>query len=214
MTGKGECMFRLYGFFTQNTMKTLYVLEAVAADYEYEFVNLGEREQRRKQFLQMNPVGKVPVLEHDGEYLFESGAICRYVANVLDSPLYPADKLARARVDQWMDFFTCHLGRWFTNLFYENVIKPKFNLGGPDEDSVAEALKFAHQQLGMLDELLATTDWLANDAMSIADLFAYAYVEQYRAIDFSMDDYPNVIAWFNRLDALDCVAAARARIPS
>ena len=207
-------MFRLYGFFTQNTMKTLYVLEAVGADYEYEFVNLGEREQRREQFLQMNPVGKVPVLEHDGEFLFESGAICRYVANVLDSPLYPADKLQRARVDQWMDFFTCHLGRWFTSLFYENVIKPKFNLGDPDEDSVAEALKFANQQLGMLDELLANTDWLANDAMSIADLFAYAYVEQYRAINFSMDDYPNVLAWFNKIDALDSVAVARARIPS
>ena len=113
-------MFRLYGFFTQNTMKTLYVLEAVGADYEYEFVNLGEREQRREQFMQMNPVGKVPVLEHDGEHLFESGAICRYVANVLDSPLYPADKMQRARVDQWMDFFTCHLGRWFTNLFYSS----------------------------------------------------------------------------------------------
>lgn len=207
-------MFRLYGFFTQNTMKTLYVLEAVGADYEYEFVNLGEREQRREQFLQMNPVGKVPVLEHDGEFLFESGAICRYVANVLDSPLYPADKLARARVDQWMDFFTCHLGRWFTTLFYENVIKPKFNLGDADEDSVAEALKFANQQLGMLDGLLAKNGWLANDAMSIADLFAYAYVEQYRAIDFSMDDYPNVLAWFNKIDALDSVAAARARIPS
>jgi len=207
-------MFRLYGFSTQNTLKTLYVLEAVGADYEYEFVNLAKREQRQEQFLQMNPVGKVPVLEHDGEYLFESGAICRYVANVMDSPLYPANKLQRARVDQWMDFFTCHLGRWFTILYYENVIKLKFKLGDADEDSVAEALKFANQQLAMLDKQLAATDWLANDAMSIADLFAYAYIEQYRAVDFSMDDYPHVLAWINTIDSLDSIKVARERLPS
>ncbi|MCH8250095.1 MAG: glutathione S-transferase family protein, partial [Proteobacteria bacterium] len=125
-------MFRLYGFFTQNSLKALYVLEESGVEFEFEFVNLAEGEQKTEEFSHKTPVGKVPVLEHDGEYLFESGAICRYVANVTDSPLYPADKMQRARVDQWMDFFTCHLGRWFSTLYFEAVIKPKFNLGEPD----------------------------------------------------------------------------------
>jgi glutathione S-transferase len=207
-------MFQLYGFFTQNTLKTLYVLEEVGEDFEFHFVNLSKGEQKTEAFAQKTPIGKVPVLEHNGEHLFESGAICRYVANVAESPLYPADKMQRARVDQWMDFFSCHLGRWFTTLYFEAVIKPKFNLGDPNESGIAEANKFAKIQLDTLNSHLADTDWLANDALSIADLFAFAYIEQHRAVDFSLDDYPNVTAWVDRIESRKSIADARARLPA
>ena len=68
-------MFRLHGFFTQNTLKAMYVLEEVAPDFEFQFVNLAKGEQKSDAFAKMSPIGKVPVLEHDGEFLFESGAI-------------------------------------------------------------------------------------------------------------------------------------------
>lgn len=194
-------------------MKTLYVLEESGLDFEFIFVDLAEGEQKSESFQRKAPMGKVPLLEHDGEYLFESGAICRYVGSVSNSPLYPADLLQRARVDQWMDFFTCHLGRWFSTLFFEQVIKPKYGMGEPDEASMTEAKKFAHQQLGILDKLLEKTSWLANDTVSIADLFAFAYVEQYRVIEFSLDEYPHVKAWFDRVEARDSIANARARLP-
>ena len=97
-------MFRLHGFFTQNTLKTLYVLEEIGAEYAFCYVDLTRGANRSDEFRGMTPVGKVPVLEHEGEFLFESGAICRYAASVVKSPLYPADKMDRARVDQWMTF--------------------------------------------------------------------------------------------------------------
>ena len=206
-------MFKLYGFFTQNSMKTLYVLEELGDNYEFVFVNLGKGDQKAESFRKMTPVGKVPVLEHDGEYVFESGAICRYVANVTDSPLYPTNKMQRAKVDQWMDFFSCHLGRWLTTLYFEAVIKPKFGLGEPDVDGIEEARAYAQRQLSMLDTLLANSDWLANDALSIADLFAFAYVEQYRVIDLPLDDYPHVHAWFDRIESRESISKARARLP-
>ena len=206
-------MFKLYGFYTQNSLKTLYVLEELGGEYEFVFVDLGKGDQRADSFAQMTPVKKVPVLEHDGETLFESGAICRYVANVTDSPLYPADKLQRAKVDQWMDFFSCHLGRWLTKLYFEAVIKPKFALGDPDVDGIQEARGYAQQQLKMLNRLLADSDWLANDTLSIADLFAFAYVEQYRVIDLPIDDFPHVQTWFDRIESRDAIAKARARLP-
>ena len=56
------------------------------------------------------------------------------------------------------------------------------------------------------------TDWLANGAFSIADPFALAYLEQVRAINFSLDDHPRVMAWFERLEARDSTARARARV--
>jgi glutathione S-transferase len=206
-------MFRLYGFFTQNSLKTLYVAEEVVGDFEFQFVNLAKGEQKAEAFSRMTPIGKVPVLEHDGECLFESGAICRYIANVADSPLYPLDKLQRARVDQWMDFFSCHLGHWLSRLYFEAVIKPNFDLGGPDEAGIEEATKFANIQLGTLDAHLRDADWLANDAFSIADLFAFAYIEQHRALELSLEEYANVQAWFERIESRPAIAKARARLP-
>lgn len=207
-------MFRLYGFYTQNTLKTLYVLEAIDEEFEFVFVDLGKGEHKSATFQQKTPMGKVPVLEHNGEHLFESGAICRYVANATNSPLYPADPMQRARVDQWMDFFSCHLGRWFTTLYFEEMIKPKFGLGDRNESGIEEATGYAHQQLAVLNGHLAGSKWLANETMSIADLFAYAYVEQHRAVDFPLGEYGNVQAWLTRVESNDSIARARARLPS
>ena len=205
-------MYRLHGFFTQNSMKPLYVLEELGVDFEFNYVDLGGGANRTDAFRSMNPVGKVPVLEHDGEFLFESGAICRYLASNEKSPLFPADKLERARVDQWMTFFTCHPGRWLTKIYFEKVIKPVANMGEPDEPGCEEAAKFAHQQFKILDGWLGQHDWLANDAYSIADPFAFAYMEQVRPIQFSLEKYPHVQAWFDRIESRDSIARARARV--
>lgn len=205
-------MYRLHGFFTQNTMKTLYVLEELGVDFEFVFVNLMTGENRSDSFRSMTPVGKVPVLEHDGEFLFESGPICRYVASTEKSPLFPADKLQRAKVDQWMTFFTCHPGRWLTEIFFEKVIKPKAGLGETNLAACEKAEKFAHQQLKLLDGYFHKTSWLANDAMSIAEPFALAYLEQVHAIGFALDHHPRVKAWFDRLEARDSTVRARARV--
>ena len=202
-------MYRLHGFFTQNSMKTLYVLEELGVDFEFAFVNLMKLENRTERFREMTPAGKVPVLEHDGEFLFESGPICRYVASVEKSPLYPADKLQRARVDQWMTFWTCHPGRWLTTLYFEKIIKNAAGMGEPDEARCAEAVKFAGQQLKIVERWLANTEWLANGALSIAEPFALAYLEQASDVGFALDELPRVQAWFKRIEGRDSTARAR-----
>jgi glutathione S-transferase len=205
-------MYRLHGFYTQNTMKTLYVLEELGVDFEYMFVDLMQGENRSDAFRAMTPIGKVPVLEHDGEFLFESGAICRYVASVEHSPLLPADKLQRARVDQWMTFFTCHPGRWLTEIYFEQIIKPMAGMGETNIAACDKAAKFAHQQLKLVNRWLETRDWLANDTFSIAEPFALAYMEQAYLTGFSLDQHPNVQAWLQRLETREGTERARSRV--
>jgi glutathione S-transferase len=188
----GERMYRLHGFFTQNTMKTLYVLEELGVDFEYCYVDLGKGDHRTETFRKMTPVGRVPVLEHDGQFLFESGPICRYVASVEHSPLYPADKLERARVDQWMTYFTCHPGRWLTKLFFEKIVKPVAGMGEPDAAGCEEAARLASQQLQSVNDL--------------------AYVEQARSVDLSLAAFPRLENWLERLEGRDSVIRARALV--
>jgi glutathione S-transferase len=205
-------MYQLYGFSSQNTMKTLYVLEEIGVDYEFHYLDLFKGEHQNDEFRSKTPVGKVPLLEHDGQTLFESGAICRYVANVENSPLYPENKLERAQVDQWLDFFSNHLGRQLNDLFFERVLKARLGIGDADPKACEVAEKFANSHLGILEQWLSGKDWIANDRMSIADLADLAYLEQVRIVDFSLGNYPNVAAWFSRLDQLPSVKRARERL--
>ena len=205
-------MYRLHAFFTQNSMKPLYVLEELGVDFEFCYVDLMTGENRTEAFGAMTPIGKVPVLEHNGQFLFESGPICRYVASEEKSPLFPADKLQRARVDQWMTFFTCHPGRWLTNLYFEKVIKSAAGMGSPDEAACAQAEKFAHQQLKIVERWFEKNEWLANNIFSIAEPFALAYVEQVRAVEFPLMELPRVNAWFERLEAREATARVRAKV--
>lgn len=209
-------MYRLYGYFTQNSLKPLYVLDALeeecGTDFEFHFVDLAKAEHKTEEFRKMTPVGKVPVLEHNGATLFESGAICRYLADSEYSALFPQDKVKRAQVDQWMEFFSCHPGRWLSSLFFEKVIKPKAGMGESNQASIDEALKFLHMQLPIVDAHLANTRWLANNTLSIADFAALAYLEQSGLTGFPLADYGHIKEWFDRMEELPSVALTRGRL--
>jgi len=204
-------MYRLYGYPTQNTKKVVYVLNELGIDFEYQPVDLAKGEQKKDDFSKKTPIGKVPLLQHDEEYLFESGAICRYLANVANSPLYPENKLARARVDQWMDYFTSHLGRWFNTLYFETIIKPmrKELLGEPDKKTCDEALKFIEQQAKITDDWLSHNRYFLGETFTIADLFGYAYVEQYIPCKVSLDAYPNLKRWLDEVGSRNSIKKSK-----
>ncbi len=208
-------MYRLYGYPTQNTNKVLYVLSELDIPFEYHAVNLDKKEQKQDAFAKKTPIGKVPLLQDGDKYLFESGAICRYIANVASSPLYPADKWERAQVDQWMDYFTCHLGRWLSALYFETIIKPKRaeTLGQSDAKACADALAFIEQQAKLTDGYLANNKYLLGDIFTIADLSAFAYVEQCIPCKVSLEPYPNLKRWFDEMGNKESIKKVQEQFP-
>jgi len=204
-------MNRLYGFNTQNTMKVVYTLEELEVDYDFTFLDLFKGEHKQESFLKLNPVGKVPVLQIGDDSLFESGAICRYAANAAKSPLYPEDALQRAKVDQWLDFFSAHLGRWLSTLFFENIIKEKAGMGEIDPEKCKEAQNYTHQQMAIIDAHLADKAFFMGDALTIADPFAFAYIEQVETFDFSWDDFPHAKRWYDAMRSRPAVERARRK---
>ncbi|MCB0414171.1 MAG: glutathione S-transferase family protein [Bdellovibrionales bacterium] len=204
-------MYKLMGYNTQNTMKALYVLEELGVDYEFQLIDLSKGEQRSESFLNLTPIGKVPVLSHENHTLFESGAICRYIANVENSQLYPQNKFERAQVDQWMDFFSCHLGRWLSALYFEKVIKSMVGLGSADPKKCEDAIKFCEMHLPQVDKWLETHKYFANDKLSIADLFAFAYIEQAYEIDFPLNNYKHLHQWFEEMKSKNSISQAKKK---
>lgn len=205
-------MYRLYGMPTQNTLKAAYILDAIGVKYEYQFVNLGKGEHKSEAFLKINPVGKVPALKHNDFCMFESGAICRYIANAENSSLYPDDKIERAVADQWLDFFSNHLGRWLSVLFFEKSLKSKMGMGEPNVAKCEEALNFTNQQIVSVEQLLGHNMYFGGKKLSIADFVAYAFIEQTKAIGFDLSAYPNTNAWFKKMEQLDSIKLTKTKI--
>lgn len=68
---------------------TLLLLEELGAPYELRVLNMKAGEQRRPDYLAVNPMGKVPAIKHGDAVITEQVAIFIYLAD-----LFPAAKLA------------------------------------------------------------------------------------------------------------------------
>jgi glutathione S-transferase len=60
----------------------LVLVEELGADYELRVLNLRKGEQRRADYLAVNPMGKVPAIVHDGALVTEQGAVYAYLADL------------------------------------------------------------------------------------------------------------------------------------
>ena len=205
-------MYQLIGYGTHNSYKILYILEALNAEYTFQIANLAAGEQFKPTIKTLNPHSRVPVLKYEDQGLYESGAICRFLATKENSELFPADPIQRAVVDQWMDTFSCHLGGYISSLYFEKIIKKMARLGEPEEAIVNSAVRRLEADLKKLDDWLAGNTYLTGDKLSIADYFAFAYIEQSKAIDYSLDSFKNVVRWANAIEALPAIAKGRSHM--
>jgi glutathione S-transferase len=203
---------KLYGHANRtstNTLKLRAALAEAGARYEYVVVNLDAGEQRRPDFLALNPHGKIPVLvdERPGALgafvLAESGAILWYIAERFpDARLLPAGGAetaaqARARVLQWCDFTSTGLYQAYLDLYIHTV------KGAPDRrvSWIGEAAAQKMDRLmGVMDTVLGGRLYLAGD-FSIADLAAAAVLHTVKArIPRDVTgDHPHVAAWYARV---------------
>lgn len=205
-------MLRIYAFPTPNNTKVLITAEELGLEYELVRVDLSKGEQRSPDHLARHPLGKVPVIEHDGLTLFESNAICRYLAQVAGSELYPARLADRGRVDQWVDFFSFHAGRWVQAYFWEEVIKKGFFQKEPDPAALAEAQGFLDQQLPVLERQLEGRDFVATDRLTIADVIGYSLFVTQEVTSVDLSGYPNILRWLAAIKARPAVQRAEAQL--
>ncbi|KAG9133738.1 hypothetical protein Leryth_018437 [Lithospermum erythrorhizon] len=118
------------------------------------------------EFLKMNPLGKVPVLETPDGPVFESNAIARYVTKLkADNPLYGSSLIDFAHIEQWIDFsateIDANIGRW---LYPRLGLRP---YAAPAEEAAIAALKRA---LGALNTHIASNTYLVGHLVTLADI--------------------------------------------
>lgn len=202
-------MLKIYGFSTFNPFKVVATAEELGAEYEYEFVDLGKRQQFAPDYQDKHPFNKVPVLEVDGHCISESPAICRYLARAHGDRLYSADLIKAAEIDSVIDMMNVHIGRWMSVYFWEEVICKKFFDREPDARAIEEAAGWLEKQLPAIEKRLGRHEFLCGSDITIADTFALAYfmIQEQTSIDLS--SYQQISSWYAAMVQRPAIKKAR-----
>ncbi len=103
---------RLYTAATPNGRKISIALAELGLDYDMKWVRLEKEEQLSSEFLALNPNHKIPVLEDDGQVIWESGAILLHLGERHDpkGTILPKDAKTRMEAIQYAFFQTGGIG--------------------------------------------------------------------------------------------------------
>ncbi|KAK2592807.1 hypothetical protein QQS21_009511 [Conoideocrella luteorostrata] len=196
--------FTLYGSrgSTNTDRVRLTLAEGGFTDYELVLLNLQKGEQKSAEHMKRHPWGKIPVMiSADGFTLYESRAICKYLATKYAFPLLPANSNieAAAQFDQAqcaeMLYFAEPAGR----IGFEKFVKRFLGLP-PDDAAVSDALKSVEMYFDVAERLLHHNDYMAGDDFTLIDIYYIPLIQRlfacgYGDIIFSREA---VSAWWDR----------------
>jgi glutathione S-transferase len=191
-------MYKLYDYRPSgNGYKVRLLLTQLGIPYEYIEKNILQRETRSPEFLAINPNGRIPVLELEaGVYLSESNAILIYLSE--DTPFLPSDKLDRAYVLQWLFFEQySHEPNIATVRFIVAYMKKLEEY----QDVIEKKRELGYAALAVMEQRLKDHPFLVGDRYTIADIALYAYTHVADEGGFSLESYPGIRAWCDRVAA-------------
>ena len=153
-----------------------------------------------KNTLKLSPMKKFPVLElPDGSSIFESNAICRFLAR--DSKYYQGTPEDLAGIDNWMDMSLTELEPAICSWIY-----PILGLQEHDKQVTTNALQESRSILTHVDKALAKSEFLCGSSLTLADITIFsALVLPYRMVFDAkfMNGFKNIKRWFDSLKGLE-----------
>ena len=189
--------------YSSNSRRVLLVAEQLGIPLDLVKVDLGSAADRVR-LQEINPNGKLPVLQ-DGEFrLWESCAIMQYLADSTPGQtIYPHAPRARADVNRWLFWSSQHLAPAIGICTWERLWKGMMGEGAADPQQVAKGEAEVLQYGAVLDDHLAQHEWLSGGALSLADFAVVAPIMYLDKAALPMRQFGHLMAWLERVQALD-----------
>ena len=178
-----------------NAYKPALALALAGADWAPRFVDFFNGETRTPEYRAVNVMGEVPILEHDGQRLSQSGVILDYLADSLGK-FGPADDAERREILRWLLWDNHKLTSYtatyrFLRTFTSNA-----------DPAVLEVFrKRAETAWGVLDAHLAGRRYVVDDRLTIADLSLCGYLFFDDEIGVDWVAYPGIQRWLERIQS-------------
>ena len=185
-------------------------LEEAGAQYEAIKISLRDNEQRKPDYLLINPKGRVPALVTDRGVLTETPAILAYIAQAFpDAPLAPlADPFMFARIQAFNSYLcsTDHVAHAHKGRGYRWA----------DDPAAHEAMKIKVPQsvgdcFALIEREMLAGPWVMGEAYSIADPYLFTLAQWLEGDGVDPAQYPKVLDHRNRMAERRAVKAALAQ---
>ena len=174
---------------------TAALLQLPLERHEYDIMN---GETRTPEFLaNVNPNGRIPVLQVGDRFIPESNAACYCLAE--GSYLIPTERFDHADMLRWM---------FFEQYNHEpNVATLRFWKGWVGHDNLTDLQRLqipskkvaGMAALKLMDAHLASREWFVADHLTLADIVLFAYTHVASEGDFDLTPYQHVLAWIEHL---------------
>ncbi|CAA9305772.1 Glutathione S-transferase, unnamed subgroup [uncultured Coleofasciculus sp.] len=190
-------MIKLYGHeLSGNSYKAKLMLSLLGLDYEWIKVDLLAGAHKQPEFLALNSFGQVPVLVDENTVLADAQAILVYLGRQYGGEAWlPSEAEAMSRVIRWLSTTAGEIrqGPEAARLYY------LFNATSINLEQANQKAAFI---LTQLNDHLADRQWLELERATIADVAVFPYVALANDGKISLDNYPNVLAWIDRVKHL------------
>jgi glutathione S-transferase len=185
-----------------NVWKVRATAHHMGVPLELQIVDLTKGEQRKPEYLALNPTGRVPTLVDGDLVLWESSAIMQYLGSKSKTSLWPDDAKKRADIMRWQSWHLQHWSRGTNPFVFENVVKPLLKIGEPDQTVLAQAAEMFHREAAVLDKHLAQHDYLADGELTLADFTVVAALFLSGPAKMPLEKYDNIRTWFGKQAAM------------
>ena len=188
-------MIDFYTAPTPNGFKVSIMLEELKLPYNVISVELEKKEQKKTEYLKLNPNGRIPtIVDRDNGYfsVFESGAILIYLAEK-SGQFMPADPKGRSIVLQWLMFQMGGVGpmQGQAHVFYRYAPEKI-------EYAIERYQKETMRLYSVLNTQLKDYEYLAGD-LSIADIATWPWVRGYQWAGLEIEELPHLQRWLDVL---------------
>jgi glutathione S-transferase len=193
-----EKRMRLYEFAPTRSIRARWTLQKLGIDFESVTVNLVAGENRRPEFLKINPAGRVPVLVDDDLVLTESVAIVLYLAEKYPHKgLVPTDIKQRAQVNRWLLFAATELEQPLWRISRHTALYPE-HLRLPAEVSLAR--QDFTDMVAVMEDHMQGRQFIVGNTVTVANLVC-AYTLDWANEVRLLDGCPQLLGYIERMYA-------------
>lgn len=196
-------MITLYKYTHPSRAETVvWALKELGLDYEVKELNAYEFEQKSKEFLAINPFGKIPAITHNGKNFTESLAIIEYLNELHpDAPLTPnkqdkdfAEKNYKLR--QVISFGMIEIESY---LWILTKIKVLGNYENWPEGTANNCMSCIQNALPIASDWLESQEYIAGDSFTLADIYYQHLFSWLKMLGVELPE--QVMAYLKRLSA-------------
>ena len=184
--------------------KAMAVANHLGLEWTLHLLDLPKGEHMTPQYGALNPNMRMPTLQ-DGDYvLWESNAICQYLASKKpESGLLPKDERARFDVTRWQFWDIAHWDPACTVFAFEYVAKPLFRgIKEPDMAAIEKGTEMFHRAAEVLNGQLKGKRFVTGDALTLADFSLGSVMNFAEMAHYPIEPYGEIKRWYATLRAL------------